>query len=148
MHRRHVTTGFMEFNDPEKMTPQEMEQDAAGGLSSQDRLTLWAHMGLSELVYRTADQSRAPVPYAQPAMAGGPPVAMLSLAFFALTQHLTEMHLSVEDYLRIVHRAHATIAGVDPATDPTCVAYTAAVRALGIAEFDFAPLRQRLAFRQ
>jgi hypothetical protein len=144
MYQRGVDVGFMEFNDPEKMTPAEMEQDAAGGLSSWDRLLLWAGVGLSELVYSTADQRRRTVPYAQPSMEGGPPVRFLSLGFFALTRDLTGVRVPAEDYLQILYRAHSTIRDVDPTTDPTCLEYTAAVEALEVAAFEFAPLKERL----
>jgi hypothetical protein len=145
MRRRGAHAGFMEFNDPEKMTAAEIEQDAAGGLSTRDRLVLWAGVGLSELVYVAADGRRLPAPYAQPAMDGGPPMRILSLGFFSLVQDLARSELSTADYLRILHRAHSTIRGVDPAIDPTCVAYTAAVRVLGVTGFAFSPLKHRLA---
>jgi hypothetical protein len=135
----------MEFNDPEKMMPDEMEQDAAGGLSPWDRLLLWARVGLCELVHWTADRRRMTVPYAQPAMEGGPPVRILSLGFFALTQELSGVRLSPEDYLQILYRAHSTIRTVDPPTDPTCLEYTAAVNMLHAASFEFAPLTERIA---
>lgn len=145
MKQRGVAIGFMEFNDPEKMTPEQMTQDAAGGLSSRDRLLLWAYVGLNELAYRTPDGQCLPVPYAQPAMDQGPPVRFLSVGFFALAQNLAKTALLADDYLRILYRAHSTIRGVHPATDPTCREYTAAVRALGVAELEFAPIRQRFA---
>ena len=144
MHRRRVDVGFMEFNDPEKMTPQDMARDAAGGLSTRDRLRLWAHVGLCELVHRTADGQPVPAPYAQPAMDHGPPVRMLSLGFFAFARNLADTRILATDYLQILYRAHATIRGVDPASDPTCLEYTAAVRALGATAFEFAPLKYRL----
>jgi hypothetical protein len=144
MHRRRVDVGFMEFNDPEKMTPQDMARDAAGGLSTRDRLRLWAHVGLCELIHRTADGQRVPAPYAQPAMDHGPPVRMLSLGFFAFARKLAESRIPTTDYLQILYRAHATIRGVDPAHDPTCREYTAAVRALAATDFEFAPLKDRL----
>ncbi|HSS01936.1 MAG TPA: hypothetical protein VLM79_32985 [Kofleriaceae bacterium] len=145
MCQQRVDVGFMEFNDPQKMMPEEMEQDAVGGLSTSDRLLLWARMGLCELVHWTVDRRRMTVPYAQPAMEGGPPVRMLSLGFFALTQELTGVRLSAEDYLQILYRAHSTIRTVDPSTDPTCLEYTAAVNMLHPASFEFAPLKQRIA---
>lgn len=147
MRAKRVDTGFMEFNDPEKMTAAELEQDRAGGLSSWDRLVLWARVGLCDVTYRTEEGQRLPVPYAQPAMEGGAAVRILSLGFFALATDLTRMHLRAHDYLRILHRAHATIRGVDPAIDPTCLEYKAAVQALGVAELDFVPLKERLARR-
>jgi hypothetical protein len=139
MRHKHVDIGFLEFNDPEKMTPDDMANDAVGGLSSWDRLRLWARMGVSELVYDTVDR-RVTVPYAQPAMEGGPAVRILSLGFFALTQDLAEIRISPADYLQILYRAHATIRNVDPASDPTCLEYTAAVHALHADTFHFVPL--------
>src|ERR1043165_2636811 len=38
MRRAHVDVGFMEFNDPEKMSPEDMARDAAGGLSTRGPL--------------------------------------------------------------------------------------------------------------
>ena len=148
-HMQHgaVDVGFMEFNDPEKMTTEEMEQDAGGGLSSRDRLLLWARVGLRELVYLAPDGRYLPVPYAQPSMEGGPPVRMLSLGFFSLAQDLGVVHPRPDEYLQILYRAHSTIRGVDPATDPTCLEYTGALRALGVAELCFAPLQRRLSDR-
>jgi hypothetical protein len=148
MRKRAVDIGFMEFNDPEKMTTEEMEQDAAGGLSSWDRLLLWARVGLSELAYLAPDGRYLPVPYAQPSMEGGPPVRMLSLGFFSLAQDLGDVHLRADEYLQILYRAHSTIRDVDPATDPTCLEYTAALRALGVSELCFVPLQRRLSGRR
>src|ERR1051325_10778922 len=89
MRERRVYTGFMEFNDPEKMNPEQIALDASGGLSSWERLLLWAHAGIHDLVYSAADGRQLPVPYAQPSMDGGPPVRFLSIGFFTLVHELS-----------------------------------------------------------
>lgn len=142
MRDKDVDVGFMEFNDPDKTTPEQMEEDAKGGLTTWDRLLLWARVGLCEVGYRAGGRWM-PAPYAQPSMESGPPVRILTLGFFSFDRDLTEESMTPEDYLRILYRAHSTIRGLDPAADPTCLEYTAEVLALGVAAFEFTPLRCR-----
>jgi hypothetical protein len=143
LSEKGVRVGFMEFNDPDKMSFAEQEEDARGGVSTRDRLLLWGRAGVCEVGFTTGGVWKG-APYAQPSMEGGPPVTILTLGFFSFGPKLIEQQLPVADYLRILHRAHATIRGVDPAVDPTCRQYTEEVNALGIPAFSFLPLRRRL----
>jgi len=76
MRRKGVDVGFMEFNDPDKMSPTEKEEDARGGVTTRDRVLLWASVGLCEVGFQTED-GWIGAPYAQPSMEEGPPLTIL-----------------------------------------------------------------------
>jgi len=111
---------FLEFNDPRKMTAEQMAEDAESGISTQDRQKLWGASGIHVAV----DSKGQLAPYGQPSMDGLPPVDYLSLGFIG-GESLMAKPLSVADYLAIARSAHSTMPGVDLDTDPTVTAYTA-----------------------
>jgi hypothetical protein len=126
---------FMEFNNPEKMTPAQILEDAAAGISPADREKIWGRVGIHVPVDRVG---RMPE-YGQPSMDGQPPVDFLSLGFIG-SKPITGKTISADDYLKLATAAHSTIPGVDVATDPTIKAYTDAVRAMDDTAFTFVPL--------
>ncbi|MCB0361028.1 MAG: hypothetical protein KDD44_15370 [Bdellovibrionales bacterium] len=131
---------FMEFNDPLKMTPEQIEDDAKGGILTNDRLKLWAYVGIHELI----SPNGATAPYAQPGMDGQPPVEYLSVGWHAIDGGGMEGRtLSSSSYLAVIERAHGTIPGVDTQTNGTSCAVRQLVAACGTEVFSFAPLRRR-----
>ena len=126
---------FMEFNNPEKMTPAQILEDAAAGISPADREKIWGRVGIHVPVDRVG---RMPE-YGQPSMDGQPPVDFLSLGFIG-AKPITGKTITADDYLKLATAAHSTIPGVNVATDPTIKAYTDAVRAMDDTSFTFVPL--------
>lgn len=126
---------FMEFNNPEKMTPAQILEDSAAGISPADREKVWGRVGIHVPVDRVG---RMPE-YGQPSMDGQPAVEFLSLGFIG-SKPITGKTISADDYLKLATAAHSTIPGVDVATDPTIKAYTDAVRAMDDTAFTFVPL--------
>lgn len=112
---------FMEFNNPDKMTLEQMAEDAEGGITTQDRETLWGSVGIHVAV----DAKGNIAEYGQPSMDGQPSVEYLSLGFIG-NEALTGQKLPIADYLALARAAHSTIPGCDLATDPTVVNYTKA----------------------
>jgi hypothetical protein len=131
---------FMEFNNPQKMSQEEMAEDAEGGITTQDREKIWGRVGINVLLL---DGEIAP--YAQPSMDGQPPVEYLSLGFISSVP-LEGTELSVEDYLRIAHTAHLTIPGVT-LDDVTIKEYTNQVSRSGAQSLVFASLAELAASR-
>ncbi|MBZ0186175.1 MAG: hypothetical protein K8F91_07940, partial [Candidatus Obscuribacterales bacterium] len=110
---------FMEFNNPDKMTAEEIAVDADSGITTQDREKIWGYVGIH--VATTASGKIAA--YGQPSMEGQPPVDYLSMGFVC-DEPLAGKTIPTADYLKIAQTAHATIPGVDLTTDPTVLAYT------------------------
>ncbi len=127
---------FMEFNNPDKMSVEQMLMDEAAGLSAKDREKIWGRTGIHVLV----DSKGKVLEYGQPAMsADDPPVMFLSLGFIS-TKPLGGQSLPKEDYLKLMHAAHKTIPSVNVETDATVKWYTDAVNATGEKNFTFVPL--------
>ena len=127
---------FMEFNNPDKMSVEQMLMDEAAGLSAKDREKIWGRTGIHVLV----DSKGKVLEYGQPAMsAEDPPVMFLSLGFIS-TKPLGGQTLPREDYLKLLHAAHRTIPSVNVETDATVKWYTDAVNATGENAFTFVPL--------
>lgn len=127
---------FMEFNNPDKMSVEQMLMDEAAGLSAKDREKIWGRTGIHVLV----DSKGKVLEYGQPAMsAEDPPVMFLSLGFIS-TKPLGGQSLPREDYLKLMHAAHKTIPSVNVETDATVKWYTDAVNATGEKNFTFVPL--------
>lgn len=127
---------FMEFNNPDKMSVEQMLMDEAAGLSAKDREKIWGRTGIHVLV----DSKGKVLEYGQPAMsAEDPPVMFLSLGFIS-TKPLGGQALPREDYLKLLHAAHKTIPSVNVETDATVKWYTDAVNATGENKFTFVPL--------
>lgn len=127
---------FMEFNNPDKMSVEQMLMDEAAGLSAKDREKIWGRTGIHVLV----DSKGKVLEYGQPAMsAEDPPVMFLSLGFIS-TKPLGGQSLPKEDYLKLMHAAHRTIPSVNVETDATVKWYTDAVNATGENNFTFVPL--------
>lgn len=127
---------FMEFNNPEKMTVQQIIEDASAGLGPADREKVWGRTGIHVAVDGIGNVAE----YGQPSMGEGePPVEFLSLGFIGLTP-LTGRTISKGDYLKLTHAAHATIPTVDLKTDPTVQFYTESVNAVADDRFTFVPL--------
>ncbi len=127
---------FMEFNNPDKMSVEQMLADEAAGLSAKDREKIWGRTGIHVLV----DSKGQVLEYGQPAMSDeDPPVMFLSLGFIS-TKPLAGTTLPKEDYLKLLQAAHRTIPSVDIETDPTVKWYTDAVNATGEDKFTFVPL--------
>ncbi|MFN8391367.1 MAG: hypothetical protein U0136_13845 [Bdellovibrionota bacterium] len=156
---RNVDAIFLEFNDPVKMTPEEVEIDKSAGLGPEERLWFWANMRAMELVVPTESRSASrgkivkpprlksdspePAPYAQPAMSEeDPPVEFLTLAFIAVGKKLAGTTLDRDHYQRLLDAAHGTITGCDPSTDETCVKIREAI-ARCPETLVFRPLRER-----
>lgn len=126
---------FMEFNNPDKMTLEQMAEDAEGGITTQDRETLWGSVGIHVAV----DSKGNIAEYGQPSMDGQPSVEYLSLGFIG-GESLTGKKLPISDYLALSRAAHSTIPGVDLATDPTVLNYTKACAACEGKTFTLKPL--------
>jgi hypothetical protein len=128
---------FMEFNNPSKMTAEQMAQDAEAGLETQDRQLIWGRVGIHVAV----DSKGEIAPYGQPSMDGQPPVDYLSLGFIG-TKALTGKTILVGDYLKVAHSAHATLPGIDLNLDPTVRAYTNPLLASGERTLTFRSLAE------
>lgn len=128
---------FMEFNNPKKMTPEEIAIDAEGGITTQDRAKIWGRVGIHVAV----DSQGRIAEYGQPSMDGQPAVEFLSLGFVGL-EPLTGKTISARDYINIAQAAHSTIPGVDLATDPTVQMYTKSVLSIGESTLKFKPLME------
>lgn len=127
---------FMEFNNPDKMSIEELLADKAAGISAQDREKIWGGTGIHVAV----DSKGNIAEYGQPSMGEGlPPVRFLSLGFIS-TKPLTGKQLPVEDYLALVHKAHSTIPSVKLETDPTVQWYNESIAATGDKSFTYVPL--------
>ena len=127
---------FMEFNNPEKMTPAEILEDASAGITPKDREKLWGRVGIHVPVDSTGNM----LEYGQPSMGEGEPaVEFLTLGFIG-PKSLTGKTMTKSDYLKLAQAAHSTIDGVDPATDPTVLNYTQAVTVMKDEAFTFVPL--------
>ncbi len=127
---------FMEFNNPDKMSVEQMLMDEAAGLSAKDREKIWGRTGIHVLV----DSKGKVLEYGQPAMsAEDPPVLFLSLGFIS-TKPIGGTALPKEDYLKLAHAAHRTIPSVNVESDATVKYYTDAVNATGESNFTFVPL--------
>lgn len=127
---------FMEFNNPDKMSVEQMLMDEAAGLSAKDREKIWGRTGIHVLV----DSKGKVLEYGQPAMSSeDPPVMFLSLGFIS-TKPLGGQMLPKEDYLKLMHAAHKTIPSVNIETDATVKWYTDAVNATGENAFTYVPL--------
>jgi hypothetical protein len=127
---------FMEFNNPDKMSIEQMLMDEAAGLSAKDREKIWGRTGIHVLV----DSNGRVVEYGQPAMsAEDPPVLFLSLGFIS-TKPLGGTSLPAEDYLKLINAAHRTIPSVNVETDPTVKWIHDSVKATGEDKFTFVPL--------
>ncbi len=132
---------FWEFNNPDKMTPDEIAEDAKGGITTQDRVDYWGKRGAYVLV---SESNGEIVPYAQPGMDGQEPVTYLSTAW-SKPGGLDGVKLSKSDYLKVLLAAHKTIADVE--SDPTVKEYKAKIDALPDQEFKFVKLSDYLAER-
>lgn len=131
---------FMEFNDPWKMTPEEIEEDQKAGLATNDRLILWSRLGLCEL----HDELGEVAPYAQPGMDGEDPVEYLSVGMMRVDGSLQSLDgevLSAEAYRALVAAAHRTLPGYDEETDPTAQKLRQMLH--GHVKFTFVPLSKR-----
>lgn len=126
---------FMEFNNPEKMTPAQILEDSAAGISPADREKVWGRVG----IHVPVDSVGRMPEYGQPSMDGQPAVEFLSLGFIG-SKPLTGKSITASDYLRLARSAHSTIPGVDVNSDPTIKAYTEAVQAMDDKVFTFVPL--------
>lgn len=126
---------FMEFNNPDKMTQAQIDEDSSAGISPQDREKIWGRTGIHVPVDSTGNM----LEYGQPSMGGQPAVEFLSLGFIG-TESLSGKSLSKADYLKLAQTAHSTIEGVDVNVDPTVRAYTDAVEAMKDETFTFVPL--------
>ncbi|MCC6979914.1 MAG: hypothetical protein IT343_16470 [Candidatus Melainabacteria bacterium] len=127
---------FMEFNNPDKMSIEELLADKAAGISAQDREKIWGGTGIHVAV----DSKGRIAEYGQPSMGEGlPPVRFLSLGFIS-TKPLTGKQMPVEDYLSLLHKAHSTIPSVKLETDPTVKWYEEAIAATGDKYFTYVPL--------
>lgn len=127
---------FMEFNNPDKMSVEELLADKAAGISAQDREKIWGGTGIHVAV----DSKGRIAEYGQPSMGDDlPPVRFLSMGFIS-TKPLTGKQLPVEDYLALLHKAHSTIPSVKLETDPTVKWYDDAIAATGDKNFTFVPL--------
>lgn len=127
---------FMEFNNPDKMSVEQMLMDEAAGLSAKDREKIWGRTGINVLV----DSKGKVLEYGQPAMsADDPPVLFLSLGFIS-NKPISGTSLPREDYLKLVQAAHRTIPSVNVESDATVKWYTDAVNATGEKDFTFVPL--------
>lgn len=128
---------FMEFNNPKKMTPEEIAIDAEGGITTQDRAKIWGRVGIHVVV----DSKGNIAEYGQPSMDGQPSVEYLSLGFVGL-EPLTGQTISARDYIQIAQSAHSTIPGCDLKTDPTVQKYTTSVLQIGEPRLRFKPLME------
>lgn len=128
---------FMEFNNPKKMTPEEIAIDAEGGITTQDRAKIWGRVGIHVVV----DSKGNIAEYGQPSMDGQPSVEYLSLGFVGL-EPLTGQTISARDYIQIAQSAHSTIPGCDLKTDPTVQKYTSSVLQIGEPRLRFKPLME------
>jgi len=127
---------FMEFNNPDKMSIEELLADKAAGISAQDREKIWGGTGIHVAV----DSKGKIVEYGQPSMGeDAPPVRFLSMGFLS-TKPLTGKQLPAEDYLSLLRKAHSTIPSVKLETDPTVKWYEEAIAATGDKNFTFVPL--------
>jgi glycine/D-amino acid oxidase-like deaminating enzyme len=125
---------FWEWNNPDKMSPEEIEEDQKGGITTQDRVNYWARRGASVAVVPSTGEI---APYAQPGMDGQEEVPYLSLAF-TKPGGLEGQTISKSDYLKTLVAAHGTITDVD--TDPTVRAYKDALNAVPDQELKFVKL--------
>ncbi len=138
--KRGVTLIFMEYNDPGKMTPEQILEDSKAGLATNDRILLWSRLGFCKLVDPSTNK---PAAYAQPSMDGQTPVEYLSVGFFSLTEDLRGKSISVSDYLKIIETAHSSIPGVDVAKDPTSLKTRNALLKIGDRHLIFKKLEIR-----
>lgn len=128
---------FMEFNNPKKMTPEEIAIDAEGGITTQDRAKIWGRVGIHVVV----DSKGNIAEYGQPSMDGQPSVEYLSLGFVGL-EPITGQTISARDYIEIAQTAHKTIPGCDLNTDSTVQKYTSSVLQIGEPRLRFKPLME------
>ena len=130
-----------EFNDPDKMTPEEISEDAKGGITTQDRVDYWAKRGAYVLKVPSTGELAA---YAQPGMDGQEPVTYLSTAWNA-PGGLDGVKLPVDDYKKTLLAAHSTIVDVD--ADPTVKEYLDNLNSLPDTHLEFVKLSDYLAQR-
>lgn len=126
---------FWEWNNPDKMTPEEIAEDAKGGITTQDRVSYWGKRGAYVAVVPSTGEI---APYAQPGMDGQEEVAYLSLAW-SKPGGLEGQTVSKSDYLKTLLAAHDTI--TDVGADATVQAYKAELDALPDQEFKFVKLQ-------
>ncbi len=132
---------FWEFNNPDKMTAEEIAEDAKGGITTQDRVDYWANRGAYVLKVPSTGEIAE---YAQPGMDGQEPVTYLSTAWNA-PGGLDGVKLSMADYKKTLLAAHSTIADVE--TDPTVRNYLEVLDALPDTHLEFVRLSDYLAER-
>ncbi len=132
---------FWEFNNPDKMTPLEIAEDAKGGITTQDRVDYWAKRG--SYVLRVPSTGEL-APYAQPGMDGQEPVTYLSTAWNA-PEGLEGQRLPKSDYKKVLLSAHRTI--VDVESDPTVKEYLSELDAIKDQELEFVRLSDYLKSR-
>ena len=129
---------FWEFNNPDKMTPEEIEEDAKGGITTQDRVDYWAKRGAYVAVIPSTGELAF---YAQPGMDGQQEVAYLSTAWKA-PGGLDGQKISIDDYKKTMLAAHGTI--VDVNEDPTVKHYIDQLNALPDTHLEFVRLSDYL----
>ena len=125
---------FWEWNNPDKMSADEIVEDQKGGITTQDRVAYWAKRGASVAVIPSTGEI---APYAQPGMDGQEEVPYLSLAW-SKPGGLEGQTISKSDYLKTLMAAHGTI--TDVGTDPTVNHYKAILDALPDQELKFVRL--------
>jgi glycine/D-amino acid oxidase-like deaminating enzyme len=126
---------FWEWNNPDKMSLDEIAEDAKGGITTQDRVDYWARRGGYVVVVKSTGEI---APYAQPGMDGQEEVPYLSLAW-SKPGGLDGQTISKSDYLKTLLAAHSTITDVD--ADATVARYKAELEALPETEFQFVRLK-------
>jgi len=126
---------FWEWNNPDKMSTDEILEDQKGGITTQDRVAYWAKRGAYVAVIPSTGEI---APYAQPGMDGQEEVPYLSLAW-SKPGGLEGQTISKSDYLKTLMAAHGTITDVD--ADPTVQAYKAKLDALPDQELKFVKLQ-------
>lgn len=132
---------FWEFNNPDKMTPEEIAEDAKGGITTQDRVDYWAKRGAYVLKVPSTGEIAE---YAQPGMDGQEPVTYLSTAWNK-PGGLDGAKLSIADYKKTLLAAHSTI--VETETDPTVRDYIGKLESLPDTHLEFVKLSDFLAER-
>lgn len=134
---------FWEWNNPDKMTSEQMAEDARGGISTQDREAWWGDSGALIAV----DSKGRIAPYAQPSMEEGlPAVDYLSLAFIA-PESMVGRKIPINDYLKLCHKAHQTFLGEGLEADATVKQYTADALAGGESHYTLISLKDYAANR-
>lgn len=132
---------FWEFNNPDKMTAEEIAEDAKGGITTQDRVDYWAKRGAYVLKVPSTGEIAE---YAQPGMDGQEPVTYLSTAWNK-PGGLDGAKLSIADYKKTLLSAHGTIVEVE--TDPTVRDYIGKLDSLPDTHLEFVKLSDFLADR-